>query len=405
MRNAITACRDGRTITDLTELPGLVRRAVRQGRSTLLGPEISRRASDRQSDFPRTNLTVHRGIRRFLRSAGTLCGQTVPYGRDEMSDELALDVQGLAKAFGGHKAVDGIDLRLPRRSVLALLGPNGSGKTTTVRVLSTVLRPDSGRVRVMGHDVVGEPDAVRAVIGVAGQNVALDDRLTARENLRLAATLSLLHPREVRGRVDEMVERFGLGEFAHRRVRTLSGGIRRRVDLAAAMVHRPALLFFDEPTAGLDPHSRQQHWSLVSDMLRDGATLLLTTQQLEEADRLADRVVLLDHGRVVVEGRPDELKERLGTSTVVLHMVDSADAASAVALLEPDFAVHSRELKLEIPVADVTEALHDMLGRLRGAGLAPRPRENRPPSLGDVILALTGPHTDSPADTGRKEGA
>ena len=227
-----------------------------------------------------------------------------------MGNEAIL-ATGLFKRFGDVVALDGIDLAVPRGTVFGLLGPNGAGKTTAVRVLTTLLRPDAGVARVLGRDVLAEPEAVRASIGLAGQYAAVDENLTGRENLRLVGRLAHLSRPLVRARADELLERFNLTEAGDRTVRTYSGGMRRRLDLAASLVHRPPVLFLDEPTTGLDPRSRMDLWGVIEDLVSDGTTVLLTTQYLEEADRLAERIAVVDRGHVIAEGTPAELKAAL----------------------------------------------------------------------------------------------
>jgi ABC-2 type transport system ATP-binding protein len=239
---------------------------------------------------------------------------------------LAVDVRGLHKAFGAHPVLDGVDLAVPAGNVYALLGPNGAGKTTMVRILSTLLRPDAGQVRVAGHDVVHDADSVRAVIGVTGQFSAVDELLTGEENLTLMARLRHLGRVAGRARVAELLERFELTGAARRPASTYSGGMKRRLDLAMTLVGEPQLIFLDEPTAGLDPRSRRTMWQIVRGLVADGVTILLTTQYLEEADQLADRIGVLDHGAVVAEGTADELKARVPGG----HLLDGAPSLDDV---------------------------------------------------------------------------
>src|SRR5919204_6518398 len=227
-----------------------------------------------------------------------------------MSD-AAIRVEGLTKRFGAVTALDGIDLEVPARTVFGLLGPNGAGKTTTIRILATVLEPDAGRAEVLGRDVVREAKQVRRLIGLAGQYAAVDGNLTGRENLRLIGKLVHLSRRDTAARAAELLERFELTEAADRPVRTYSGGMRRRIDLAAALVNRPPVLFLDEPTTGLDPYSRNEVWQMIGELVADGTTVVLTTQYLEEADRLAQRVAVVDGGRVIANDTPTQLKARL----------------------------------------------------------------------------------------------
>src|SRR5438876_488403 len=228
----------------------------------------------------------------------------------------AIEVSSLTKRFGSVEALGGIDLEVPAGTVFGLLGPNGAGKTTAVRILTTILHPDGGQARVLGFDVAEEAESVRRVIGLAGQFAAVDGNLTARENLRLAGWLTDQPKVETKARADELLERFDLVEAADRPARTYSGGMRRRLDLAIALVHRPPVLFLDEPTTGLDPQSRVGVWELIGELVDDGATVLLTTQYLEEADRLAHRIVVVDDGRVIAEGTATELKSRFGSTVI-----------------------------------------------------------------------------------------
>jgi ABC-2 type transport system ATP-binding protein len=240
-----------------------------------------------------------------------------------------IEIDELTKSFGELRVLTGLDLAVEEGSVFALLGPNGAGKTTTVRILSTLAKADSGDVRVAGFDVARDPDGVRRALSLTGQYAAVDEVLTARENLRLMARLRHLPRPTRRRRVDELIERFGLGEAADRRVGTYSGGMKRRLDLAMSLVSEPTVVVLDEPTTGLDPRSRRDVWDAVSELARGGATVLLTTQYLEEADVLADRIAVIDHGRVVAEGSADELKARFGTETVELFFEDGSSVRAA----------------------------------------------------------------------------
>src|SRR5437867_2207534 len=246
-------------------------------------------------------------------------------------NETAIIVERLAKRFGEVVALDGIDFKVPVGSVFGLLGPNGAGKTTAVRILATVIAPDGGRAEVLGHDVRREPEAVRYRIGLAGQYAAVDPNLTGRENLRLIGRLTQLPWRGVDQRAQQILDRFGLTEAADRPVRTYSGGMRRRLDVGAALVHRPQVLFFDEPTTGLDPEGRNELWDVIRELVSDGTTVLLTTQYMEEADRLADRIVVIDKGRVIADDTPAALKSRLGSTVIELGMSDDEEARRAEA--------------------------------------------------------------------------
>ena len=240
--------------------------------------------------------------------------------------DVAIRVEGLRKRFGTVTALDGIDLEVPARTVFGLLGPNGAGKTTAIRILSTILEPDAGRAEVLGRDVVREAKEVRPLIGLAGQYATVDANLTGRENLRLIGRLVHLPRRESIRRTDALLERFELTGAADRPVRTYSGGMRRRVDLAAALVNRPPVLFLDEPTTGLDPYSRNEVWAMIGELVDDGTTVVLTTQYLEEADRLASRVAVVDQGRVIADDAPAQLKARLGSTVIEIGLADPSTA-------------------------------------------------------------------------------
>ncbi|MEO6120804.1 MAG: ATP-binding cassette domain-containing protein, partial [Acidimicrobiales bacterium] len=284
-------------------------------------------------------------------------------------------------------------------TVFGLLGPNGAGKTTAVRVLTTILRPDGGRALVLGHDVAAHPAAVRRRIGLAGQFAAVDGNLTGRENLLLIGRLTQLPRPSVRPRAGELLERFGLAEAADRPARTYSGGMRRRLDVAAALLHRPAVLFLDEPTTGLDPQSRNDLWDMIRELVADGTTVLLTTQYLEEADRLASRVAVIDGGRVIAEGTPAELKARLGGTVLEIGFADEVVAARAAAVLAGlDGSAPKREAAMVRLVAgDGARVVMDCLRALDADGLVPSALGLREPSLDDVFLALTGRHAPSGA--------
>src|SRR5918912_3109248 len=244
-------------------------------------------------------------------------------------DGLAIRVEALSKCFGRVQALDRIDLEVPAATIFGLLGPNGAGKTTTIRVLSTILLPDGGRAEVLGHDVVREPKAVRERIGLAGQYAAVDGNLTGRENLRLIGRLVHLPRRTIAEHAAELLERFELTDAADRPVRTYSGGMRRRIDLAAALMNRPPVLFLDEPTTGLDPYSRNEVWRMVEELVADGTTVVLTTQYLEEADRLASRVAVVDEGHVIANDTPARLKARLGSTVIEIGLADASTAQRA----------------------------------------------------------------------------
>jgi ABC-2 type transport system ATP-binding protein len=318
-----------------------------------------------------------------------------------MSDTPAIEAEGLVKHYGKTKALDGLDLTVGQRTVYGLLGPNGAGKTTAVRVLATLLRPDGGRASVDGHDVVAEAAVVRRTIGLTGQYAALDEYLTGRSNLVMIGRLSRLTTRAATRRADELLERFGLAEAATRAVKTYSGGMRRRLDLAASLIGHPSVLFLDEPTTGLDPTARALMWDIVRELVADGATLLLTTQYLDEADQLADRIAVIDGGRVIAEGTPTELKVSVGGQRVLLTLAEAGDGAVAVKALQPFAAgsivpnVGSR--LLEVPVIATDGLATEVLRALDAAGVGVSDIAVRSASLDDVFLTLTG-HAAEAAD-------
>jgi ABC-2 type transport system ATP-binding protein len=308
-------------------------------------------------------------------------------------DEAAIQARGLRKSFGTTRVLTGVDLTVPTGTLLALLGPNGSGKTTTVRILTTLLAADGGVATVAGHDVAREGAAVRRAIGLTAQHATVDDLLTGRENLELFAGLHHLGARDARRRAAELLERFDLAAAADRRVGTYSGGMRRRLDLAASMVAAPRILFLDEPTTGLDPRSRAELWSVIRELLGAGTTILLTTQYLEEADRLADRIAVIDHGRIAADDTPDALKRQVGTERLTLRLQRPEDLPGAGARLStdaddaaPHLDADARELTMAIHHPD---QLRDALTRLHEADIAVEQVELRTPTLDDVYFELT----------------
>ncbi|HXZ83229.1 MAG TPA: ATP-binding cassette domain-containing protein [Acidimicrobiales bacterium] len=307
----------------------------------------------------------------------------------------AIRAEELVKRFGSVHAVDGVSFDVAAGTVFGLLGPNGSGKTTIVRILATILHPDAGRAEVLGRDVVRQADEVRYLIGLAGQFAAIDPNLTGAENLRLTGRLAQLRGRVARERAYELLDRFQLSEAADRPARTYSGGMRRRLDVAAALVQRPAVVFLDEPTTGLDLHSRNELWDMIRELVAEGATVLLTTQYLEEADRLADRVAVMSVGRVIASDAPAALKAQLGNTVVEINLQHEVEAIRAAQLLTQATGTRTdREgtlLRLSSP--DGTRVLLETVRSLNDNGIAPTTLTVREPSLDDVFLALTGQRT------------
>lgn len=301
--------------------------------------------------------------------------------------DCAIEAVGLCKAYGDRAVLGGLDLRVPAGTVYALLGPNGAGKTTTVRILSTLLPADAGAARVAGHDVRREADRVRASIGVTGQFSAVDEMLTGRENLRLMADLGHLGRGRARSVVGRLLERFGLADAADRRASTYSGGMRRRLDLAMTLVPGPRLVFLDEPTTGLDPRSRRELWAVVRESVADGATVLLTTQYLHEADHLADRIGVLDEGRLVAEGTAAELKRQVPGARVELRAADGERFAELARRL-PAGRAHAESLTVSLPYDGGVAALRRLLDGIDDAAVTSLAVHT--PDLDDVFLALTG---------------
>ncbi len=318
--------------------------------------------------------------------------------RAQGSSALAIEASGLVKAFGDTKAVDGVDLAVARGAVYGVLGPNGAGKTTTIRMLATLLRPDGGSARILGHDVVTEADAVRARISLTGQLASVDEELTGRENLLLLARLLGYRGREASGRADELLAAFGLTEASGRLVKRFSGGMRRRLDIAASIVVTPELMFLDEPTTGLDPRSRNQVWAIVRALVAQGTTVLLCTQYLDEADQLADRIAVIDHGRVIAEGTPGELKASVGQSTLHVRLVEAGQRDEAERLLarglDAPVQLEGDPVALSVPV-DGAENATEALAELGRAGVSVAGFSLGQPSLDEVFLALTGKPTEA----------
>jgi ABC-2 type transport system ATP-binding protein len=301
----------------------------------------------------------------------------------------AIAVSGLRKAFGDKTVLDGIDLDVPAGTVFSLLGPNGAGKTTTVNVLTTLLKADAGTVRVAGHDIATETKAVRAVIGVTGQFAAVDELLTGRENLQLMADLKRVGSAGGRRMVTELLERFDLVEPAQKLVSIYSGGMRRKLDLAMTLVGSPQIIFLDEPTTGLDPRSRRTMWEIIRELVADGVTIFLTTQYLEEADHLADRVAVLDQGRLVAQGTPADLKRQVPGSHIRLRFTNVLELDAAARIL-PGATRDDEDLTLRVPSDGGVKSLRALLGRLDEYSINPEEFSVHTPDLDDVFLALTG---------------
>jgi ABC-2 type transport system ATP-binding protein len=310
---------------------------------------------------------------------------------------LAAEASGLVKAFGETRAVDGVDLAVPTGSVYGFLGPNGAGKTTTIRMLATLLQPDAGTARVFGHDVVRQADVVRGRVALTGQLASVDEDLTGRENLVLLARLLGYPRRQAKARAGELLESFGLAQAADRLAKTYSGGMRRRLDVAASIVVTPDLLFLDEPTTGLDPRSRSQVWDMTRTIVAEGTTVLLTTQYLDEADQLADRIAVIDHGRVIAEGTPGQLKASVGNGALHVRLHDPEQRSQAEHTLSQVLSVpvlpESDPAALSAQVANPERAAH-ALAELARSGVAVADFALGQPSLDEVFLALTGRPTD-----------
>jgi ABC-2 type transport system ATP-binding protein len=308
------------------------------------------------------------------------------------SKSLAIEVKGLQKVFGDNKAVDGIDLEVPSGMIYGVLGPNGAGKTTTINMLATLLGPDGGTAKIFGHDVVKEPQVVRQLIGVTGQYASVDDKLSAIENLVIFGRLLGLSRKEAKAKANDLLEEFGLTEAAKRPLSKFSGGMRRRLDLAASLIAQPPLIFLDEPTTGLDPRTRNQMWDTIRRLVKSGSTILLTTQYLEEADQLADRIAVIDKGRVVAEGTPNELKRSIGAATLQLQISSEAHVAEARNIIEKVLGVKTQNPEAKLITAPMKDpdTVTDLLVALKKAGIKLDEVSVQKPSLDEVFFALTG---------------
>ncbi len=308
------------------------------------------------------------------------------------SKSLAIEVKGLQKVFGDNKAVDGIDLEVPSGMIYGVLGPNGAGKTTTINMLATLLGPDGGTAKIFGHDVVKEPQIVRQLIGVTGQYASVDDKLSAIENLVIFGRLLGLSRKEAKAKANELLEEFGLTDAAKRPLAKFSGGMRRRLDLAASLIAQPPLIFLDEPTTGLDPRTRNQMWDTIRRLVKSGSTILLTTQYLEEADQLADRIAVIDKGRVVAEGTPNELKRSIGAATLQLQISSEAHIAEARSIIEKVLGVKTQNPEPKLITAPMKDpdTVTDLLVALKKSGIKLDEVSVQKPSLDEVFFAITG---------------
>jgi ABC-2 type transport system ATP-binding protein len=318
------------------------------------------------------------------------------------STEFAVEAEGLVKVFGSNRAVDGVDLRVAAGTVYGVLGPNGAGKTTTISMLATLLKPDGGRARIFGHDVQREANIVRQLIGVTGQYASVDEKLSANENLYIFGRLLGLSGKQAKSKAAELLEAFGLTDAAKRPLAKFSGGMRRRLDLAASLIAQPPLIFLDEPTTGLDPRTRGQMWDTIRSLVATGSTVLLTTQYLDEADQLADRIAVIDTGKVVAEGTADELKASVGDSSLILRLADRNDTGEALRLIAEVFGVQGtptpEAARITVPMSDADRTT-DLLLAFRAAGIRLAELSVQKPTLDEVFLTITGHGVTSDADT------
>jgi ABC-2 type transport system ATP-binding protein len=312
--------------------------------------------------------------------------------KSQSNSNLAIEARGLVKTFGDNRAVDGLDMSVPVGSIYGVLGPNGAGKTTVINMLATLMRPDAGSATIFGHDVVSEAQVVRQLIGVTGQYASVDETLSATENLEIFSRLLGLSRAEAKQKAKDLLEEFGLEEAAKRPLAKFSGGMRRRLDLAVSLIAQPPLIFLDEPTTGLDPRTRNQMWATIRRLVASGSTVLLTTQYLDEADQLADRIAVIDHGRVVAEGTPDTLKASIGIASLELKLARKQDVAKARELVQVVLgtkAVSPELTRITAPMAD-PDRVTDLLLALRQAGIGLAEVSVQKPTLDEVFLALTG---------------
>ena len=311
----------------------------------------------------------------------------------KQNQEFAVEARGLVKVFGDNRAVDGVDLKVPTGTIYGVLGPNGAGKTTTINMLATLLKPDGGTAKIFGHDVEKESQIVRQLIGVTGQYASVDEALSATENLVIFGRLLGLGKKEAKDKATELLESFGLTKAAKRPLKNFSGGMRRRLDLAASLIAQPPLIFLDEPTTGLDPRTRAQMWDTIHKLVETGSTILLTTQYLDEADQLADRIAVIDNGKVVAEGTPDELKKSVGSASLQIRLRDESQQSKAQKVIEDVLKVKAslspEAAEITAPMAD-PDKVTDLLVALREKGIHLDEMSVQKPTLDEVFMALTG---------------